>query len=255
MPASAPRTLEGVRPDEDERFGPMERLSALSAGDCDQLAARVQALRAQWSERRWRGTFTLGRAAYADAANGADAQRDYHALVPAANAFLRAHFDDLLELVRARLERHLDEPTVLCAHLALPGVHVFAGPGIPVGDAGTPHFDLQHRYVGLPAPPDEDGLLSFTLPILNPSEGAGMDVWELTEADCRRAAVDRGLSRAQLIAITPMIRCPYVPGTLHVQRRMLLHRIAGVSRVHADDLRITLQGHGARLHGTWQLYW
>lgn len=255
--AHAPAALAGVAPDHDERFGLMDRLSALSGADCAEIEARVLALRPRWSTRRWRGTFTIGRATYADAANGADAQREYHDQLPAANRLLRERFGDLLELVRARLERHLGEPVAFYERAALPGFHIFAPPGIPVGDRGTPHFDLQHRYIAWPSPPDEGRLLSFTLPIATPAAGAGMDLWDLTQPEYQRIARggDAELSREQVIRTTPMVRCPYVPGRLHLQSRMLLHRIAGIPSVAPDDLRITLQGHAVRLDGRWLLYW
>jgi hypothetical protein len=35
----------------------------------------------------------------------------------------------------------------------------------------------------------------------------------------------------------------------------LLHRLGRVDKIRDDDERITLQGHGVRINGTWILHW
>jgi Sulfotransferase family len=256
--AAVRHPVRGVTETTAESAGLMTRLAVLGAAECEEIAARVRELRPHWSVRRWPGTATIGRAAYADAALGADADVEYHPNLQASNALLRAHFDDLLELVRERLARHLSEEVVFRPDVALPGFHIFEDAAIPVGLGGTPHFDLQHNYLSWPAPLERDGagLLSFTLPIVLPAEGGGLDCWELTQENFTRAAThDPARSGQELIASTPRVQTRYDPGSLYLHTRMVLHRIAGVARRHEGDQRISLQGHGVRLDGRWILYW
>jgi hypothetical protein len=239
-----------------EPAGLMVELPLLDPVVLHEIEAKVRRLRAHWDGRGSRGTFTLGRAAYVDAAHGADAERQYYELLPAGNVVLREHFGDLLEAVRSGIERHLGEAVEYSPELALPGFHIFEGPGLAVGDRGVAHFDLQHRYLRWPSEPDPERLISFTLPVVVPREGAGLDTWDVSHAQFRwEAQSGRGRSVESWQRSSELVRTRYRVGHLYIQPRMILHRIAGVPRVHEGDVRITMQGHGAFIGGRWVLYW
>jgi hypothetical protein len=231
--------------------GLMVELPVLDRDDAREIEGRVRALRPRWASRGYRGSFTIGRAAYIDAAHGADAAAEYYEKLEAGNAVLREQFGGLLERVADRLGDQLGHEAELTDELALPGFHIFEGPGLPVGDKGVPHFDLQHRYLRWPSEPDPERLISFTLAIAIPREGAGLDTWDIGHTEAREA----GKSVAELQKGKEVVRTRYRVGHLYLQPRMILHRIAGVPRLHDGDIRITLQGHGAYVDGRWVLYW
>ena len=48
---------------------------------------------------------------------------------------------------------------------------------------------------------------------------------------------------------------PYERGALSPHSGLLLHRLGQVPKIRDHDERITLQGHGVRINGTWILHW
>jgi len=133
--------------------------------------------------------------------------------------------------------------------LALPGFHIWIGASIPHAAGGSIHFDLQYlRVLDRPAYADATGTVSFTLPVQLPQSGSGLNVWPdityPTATDLVAAA-----------STTPPAVVAYRPGVAVVHSGHVLHQIGTTDSPAADDLRITLQGHGLVIGDELLLYW
>src|ERR671935_1964356 len=98
----------------------------LSRRQCDVIRGAVHALRPAWRERY--GFFTLGTAAYLDAAEQSFAI--YQERATAQRELLLVHFGALYETVRRRLEELMASPVVFAEWLSLPGFHIWLAPRI-----------------------------------------------------------------------------------------------------------------------------
>ena len=225
---------------------------------CDDAVARLESCRDRWI-RRQRGFHTVGVAAYLDVCQGTPEMADehYYRRLPSWNEFLEAEFGDVLESVRAAIERTFDGEARFEASVALPGFHVFEIGGITTRDQPSSHFDHQHRKLRWPFRLKEERLLSFTLALRLPRAGGALDVWDVSEAEVfRLLRLGRYVSLEGLSVTRQVHRHEYSVGTMVVQTVPLLHRIAKVDAVCDDDQRITLQGHAVLdPEGRWVLYW
>lgn len=229
-------------------------VDVLDADECAGTAARVEALRPRWLVRG-AGYATVGLAAYLDVASSDRPRETYDARLDEQNALLREHFGGVLDRVAAALAALLGMPARFDPGVALPGFHVFEGPGVAVRPVPSQHFDLQHRAIRWPFPvlPGEHAV-SFTLAVALPRLGGALEFWDVTEAEAARL---RRLGRTiESIGRTrPSRRHPYQVGRMAVQLAPLMHRIAAVPARFPGDRRVTLQGHGVRDADGWVLYW
>ncbi|HEV3000644.1 MAG TPA: hypothetical protein VGW75_07885 [Solirubrobacteraceae bacterium] len=233
----------------------------LSAEEAGEVESTLRELRSEWVPRSKGPSgedafFTLACSTYLDVCYSQEPERDYYARYEAGNAVLREHFGDLLERTRALLAETLGEPVEYAPHLALPGFHVWTSDLLPGTRSSPPHFDSQYQALRWPEAQRADGAISFTLPIAVPSSGSGLDTWNLEPADYERMA-RRGLTdhfdRFKDRKVMTSYR--YEPGRLVLQHGLVLHRISGSGEGGPDDRRVTFQGHGLRIDGTWRLYW
>lgn len=233
---------------------PVTDVPVLEAGDCQRIHATLERLRPHWVWRG-RGFATLGVAAYLDAARSKDPERTYHGQLVQGNRRLQEQFGDTLDRVAATLAELLAAPTRFLPELALPGFHVFEGPGIATSGA-APHFDLQHLALRWPDGTDLRERISFTLAVKLPAAGGALEHWHVTERDLRRLSrLGRPVSTAVLGRLLPARRHAYREGWMAVQQAPVMHRIAPVPTRRPGDQRITLQGHGVRHRSGWILYW
>lgn len=234
---------------------PVIDLDILDAAQAAQAATQLRELEPKWI-KRGEGFATLGVAAYLDVICSDEPERTYYNRVAANNAIITQHFDWLLERIRWAIKHRFEMPTELAQDVALPGFHIFYGPGITLHDKDSQHFDLQCRSMRWPFVPDETQLLSFTLPIELPAGGGGLDYWTFTEADfIRLEHLGRKPSMAQIARTKPVIRHPYYVGRLAIQIEPVIHRISAIRSTEAGDHRFTLQGHAVGRNGTLVLYW
>ncbi len=230
MPQPLPLRLPGL-------FSPLE---------CDDLCDRVLSLRADWISRP--GFFSLATASYMDAP---DRYEEYVAAARHTNVLLRKHFADAYEILRSTFEQLLHKPVELAGEIALPGFHIFEFDGRPGRDepAARAHFDLQWMHA-LPGR-DLQGTLSFTVALEQPSGGAAMQVWPLRHQQLTTLTVPvREYARTQ-----GSHRLAYADGDIVIHDGHILHAIGSSERTDPRGRRITVQGHGALLGGTWVLYW
>jgi hypothetical protein len=227
----------------------LEALPLLDGPACAAVVDAVLALHPHWLQRHPAAPFfTLGVASYLDATD--DGRALYEAAAAQQAPLLDEAFGPLYQKVTATLAQRLGEPVALARRQARPGFHVFLADPAFEEPVARVHCDLQHALL------DWDGrtpeaTLSFTLALELPAAGGGMDVWALRQAEWL------ALTPAQrLAAMAEAARrdIAYAPGELVLHSGELVHRIAATP-LTPTDRRITLQGHGVRLDGRWQLYW
>jgi hypothetical protein len=228
---------------------PLTQHELFSAAECNNIRQRVLSLRGHWAERSAHGFYSLGTASYLDAPGR---RSEYLASARQSNSLLIAEFSDVYSVITRFFEELLMAPVKLSDELAVPGFHIFEfrQPGEAHDRASArAHFDLQWTDAlgGLiPA-----ATVSFTVAIEQPPAGAAMEVWSLRYADVASLAVPVTEWAAQ----QPSRRLPYTDGGVTVHDGNILHAIGGRRPAEPPGRRLTLQGHGAEMDGTWILYW
>ena len=226
----------------------------LDATECAETVTRIIALQQNWTRRSEFGFYTLGTAAYLDGVGAHDA---YLKKAEATNPRLAETFGDLYAALLGFLEYVLGEPVGYDERLALPGFHIFrfSGQQLAPDDAVAEraHFDLQFLNAVPESTPE--ATISFTLPLEQPSEGAGMAVWDYRYQD----AVAHNLPGPDFAADHPFERVCYQTGRMVLHDGFILHAIlhtvVGAPAPAPVGRRITLQGHGVRRNGQWTIYW
>jgi hypothetical protein len=237
-------------------------LPVLDPVQCALVREQVLAQREHWSPRGGEPPWfhTLGAAAYIDAGGERPEQgSEYTAKTAVLNPILRARFGWVHNMVKYALSVHLNACVRDDPELALPGFHIWLGLSVPTSPDMSRHFDLQYRQLPWSgrARADHSCPLSFTLPIVMPRAGGGLNSWDVTLEE--REAQFRSSSGAptveELVQQRVLTHHPYSPGVLVLHSGHLLHQIAPVDTVYPDDERITLQGHALRCDGEWVIYW
>ena len=157
----------------------------------------------------------------------------------------------MYEILRSFCAELLCEPVEMAGELALPGFHIFEFDGSPKRDepASRAHFDLQWMDA-LPGC-HLQGTLSFTVALEQPSGGAAMQIWPL----CRQELTTLTVPVREYAQSHGSRRLAYADGGVTIHDGHILHAIGNSEREDPRGRRITLQGHGVRLGGTWVLYW
>lgn len=221
--------------------------------ECAAIGERVLALEPRWTRRnQWVPFYTLGGASYLDARSAAG-RAAYLARAADDNALLRETFGWAYERLAATLAASLGEPVAYHPAFALPGFHVFLPCAVFESPFASVHRDLQYRlldWTGTGA--DFTNPLSVTVAVALPAAGGGLQMWNLHHdeiADGTEQEVQRFAARV------PPAFHPYRVGWLNRHSGHLVHRIAPMTFDGSGSPRITLQGHGVRCDGIWQLYW
>lgn len=247
-------------------------LAILTAQECAQVRASVEALQDHWIQRHPVLPFyTLGASNYFDLAYLAEPP--YAEIASTANPALRRELGWLYERLADVLSRQLQAPVVYAQALALPGFHIFlTHKAFEHPRALTYQAWMQHRHdpetlsnpIHCDTPHvlfdwglrrdqiDFDNPISITLAIALPSSGAGMVVWDLHRNDTLKLSQDQLLHQLETGARQLHT---YRVGHCAVHSGFHYHQIAPFWNVQPGDVRITLQGHGLRCQGQWRLYW
>ena len=228
----------------------------LSAAGCAAVWETVLQCRAEWAERG-PGFFTLGVNSYQDAVG--DAVRPggtYARKAATSNTLLASRFEAVVEAVRRALAAVSGLETWFAPDLALPGFHIFRKPALsPIG--GQVHVDLQYRGLvsGGFQVRNADAVMSFTLPVVLPRSGGGLNLWERSlRTPLQRRAGERPNDVVDWPSL-PHVYFPYGIGELYVHSGHHYHQIAGTPSSTGEDWRVTLQGHGYIRRGSLFLYW
>ena len=177
-----------------------------------EVADSVLGLKALWESRSNNFPFfTLGKSAYLD---GNTAK--YFSGAKKLNGLLIKTFAPLYKRVGEVLGRELGEKIFYDPLLALPGFHIFPSDERSLSISGGWHIDLPHITLGLGV----KDVNAFTLPIMLPTGGGGMDF-------------DSGYY-------------PYVVGEMVIQDGKKRHKVASFKKYRENEYRITLQGHIVR---------
>ena len=231
---------------------PIEGHRLLTAAECVDVVAGIDALRAAWAPRG-EAFFSLGSAGYLDAVAS---RPDYLAGAVRTNPPLRARFGALYARVCRTLSRRVGAPVTLADDLALPGFHVFEFDGTPLdGDRPSTraHFDLQWLSV-LPgiAP---DATLSFTVLLEAPRGGAALELWPLDYADAPELEMSVPNTRPHTSPTAGSTRSASSPSTTGsfctpLARLTTRRRSAAASRSRATASASTARGRsiGERTH-------
>ena len=166
---------------------------------------------------------------------------DYYAeRARSTNRMLYRAYPGLYERVAGLFEDRYRVPVAFVDELAIPGFHLmwYDLPGRHEG--GGWHLDQlawQVPYFAERAA-EVRGILNFTLPLVVPSGGTGMDLVD----------DESGRDRAE-------VHVPYRSGVMLFNECEVLHRIGPSTTRRPGELRLTLQGHGVLFRGRLLLFW
>lgn len=246
-------------------------LELLSEQETAGVRATLHRLREHWIQRHPTAPFyTLGASNYFDIAY--NPILPYYRMAARYNPILREHLGWLYDSLAARLSSHFGEPVEYRANLAMPGFHIlladkafesaqdlthlewFRAKGKADIVANAMHCDTAHLVVdwGSREGLDLQHPISITLSIALPRSGAGLNYWDF--------GLERtnGLPQKEIrdvLLSNPRHYFPYQAGSVVLHSGLQYHQMAPMRDIVAGDERITLQGHGVRCNGAWQLFW
>jgi hypothetical protein len=210
--------------------------------------------------------YTLGPATYIDCMFS---NQVYNMMTMQTNPILKEYFGWLYDNVIYHLYHEVG-PCRLNDKLAYPGFHIFGcKPGQPPKPgtkdhmerpSATIHVDLQqekHNEVWQDYQEvDLDNCLSFTLCLEVPKTGAGLNTWEDESVKCYEIndKYTKAIKSLEYGAYGPPTVIPYIPGKMFYFIGPLKHQIAPAYDLTFNDRRITLQGHGVKCDGVWEIY-
>ena len=223
----------------------------------DEIADCVRGLSQYWTQRHPIAPFyTLGAAAYLDAPQGSAPYLDKAA---ATNLALEETFRALYDQMAASLSKHLGESVALTKRFALPGFHIYLPFAAFTQNVASVHWDRQHCLLdwGESPVPQDDCVLTFTVPVALPIGGSGFRIWprpfSLKAAERDQAMMAPGKPEEYT----------YKKGRLVVHDGQSLHQailmperpFSNDKKDEPADARITLQGHLAHTGDAWEMYW
>lgn len=236
-----------------------DAIPILNAEECGRIRRTVHELREIWIMRgsHEHPFYTVGAASYIDATSRIPPPR-YSAILGETNPVLREHFHWLYSRLMYELSVYLQAEVRMADELACPGFHIWQGLGVPTSSLSI-HFDLQYMSIPWADVPrsDRSRPLSFTLPIVLPRGGGGLNSWDLSfEAQSAMVRESQQVTPVEeLIKSRNRTFHPYTEGVLTLHSGHTLHQIAAVEQAYPDDERITLQGHGLCCDRVWTIYW
>lgn len=241
--------------DENAMF---EQFDFLDADECRRASDLVYALRPHWEPRMPDAPFfTLGAASYVDAAVPAERETRYYAKAARLNAILDENFGWLYAKLMRSIEERLGGRAAFEPRAARPGFHIFLPVPLFQLSVAKIHADLQFRLLDWSDHPlpDFSNPMSFTVSVVLPRGGGGLNTWDVPFESVRGLAPEE-IAR-KVSSIPPEFR-PYAPGSMVLHSGQTLHQIAPLPDIEPGDprdARITLQGHAIQSDGTWWLHW
>ncbi len=231
----------------------------LSPEQCDEIYQKIASLSQYWLPRGSADSLfcTLGAASYLDCGDYIDPEDTYWQKASRYNPLLLEHFGWLYTLVKEYLEIQLKAPVNYRSDVAYPGFHLWLAQAIPTLPVASMHFDLQYRHLTWKNLDDIDfnNTFSFTLPIQLPASGGGLNLCDLNYVEYLDIRKNNQIDWDLISRFRECRYYPYQVGEIVMHSGHTMHQIAPSSIVTASDRRITLQGHGVHVNGTWQIYW
>lgn len=194
------------------------------------------------------------------------------------NHILQKHFGNLLEKVNTGLAKLLGEPIKAMEGFSLPGFHIFESlkGEDPIHPPVELHYDSelwgeifgQHSILSKKYSEKEffnpELTLSFTLALKFPKRGTGLYTWPTLNRSelisySHTLEVSRFATMACLLSRHKKEFTPYTIGYLITHNGQVVHWIppmaASGESVPVGEQRITLQGHGIKHAGVWEIFW
>ncbi|MFK8183756.1 MAG: RimK family alpha-L-glutamate ligase [Phormidesmis sp.] len=231
----------------------------LTPAECQQVYQTITSLEQHWLSRGRKDYLfcSLGAASYLDFGPCKDPNDTYWDKAARYNPILKQHFSWLYERVKQQLEALLNAPVAYRADTALPGFHLWLSNAIPTRPLTSMHCDLQYQHLNWPSniPIDFSKTLSFTLPIVLPATGGGLELADFNQSEFLSITKYNNLDWQLIPRFLQRSYHAYQAGQMVLHSGYTLHRVAATSTTTPTDKRITLQGHAVLVEGTWQLYW
>ena len=226
-------------------------LDLLTEEECLATRSLVHDLKEFWIQRNPDLPFyTLGAASPYDIPKN---RQGYYLKAQYYNSILYNHFAWLYECIANTLKNYLKTPVCYPKQLALPGFHIFLAHKTFEHPMGAIHCDKSYMFHWqLSENIDFNNPISFTLPVCLPKHGGGMYTWDLHYQEVK---VHNHSQIEEIAATRKKSFHPYKAGKLFLHSGLLVHQIAPIKSLQAEDERITLQGHALLCQDCWQLHW
>lgn len=195
--------------------------------DIEETIFNILKLNRYWIKRFDVPFYTLGRNAYLDGKTKA-----YYKESRSLNKKLATHFDDLYKEVQTILGLIVNEPVELGHEFALPSFHIFKSDPIFLDYPQNWHTDYPRTILGIEEE-ESPKEWSFTVPIVLPESGGGLDYKKNNKIK----------------------HLEYEVGDIIVHKGDFLHSISNLKEYKENEYRITLQGHIMRRNGRLVMYW
>lgn len=232
--------------------------SIMTDREAGQWAERVCQMRHAWTDAGDGLVYFLGTSAYATAnPRIGGSLENYRRSILATNPLLGGGFEPLYQQVEADLSRILGGRFQRNEELGYPGFISWVLQGATPPEPCAIHCDLHYRLLpweSLTGRAEPDELIGFTLPLQLPGEGGGLRTWQSYDEAAARARFFGG----DLLSSIHDRACEcfeYGVGLLTIQHGLVIHQPYLRGPIHKGEIRMTMQGFGARFGTTWLLYW
>lgn len=244
----------------------MKKIKLLNQSELENALSDVYKLSNFWLERAPKplASYTLGSATYLDASHS---YAEYKKQSEKFNPILIENFKWLYTKIISKLSSEFGE-MIIHPNLAHPGFHIFGAlPGEQISEQACRLMEKPIASVHVDIPyrahmhdwsffKENDFLnpISITLCLCLPENGGGLNIWhELDKKTTFKGheMLDFQFNRA---ALTKPEFIPYTPGDIYVSNGHRIHQIAPACPMLPTDRRITLQAHGLKCDGVWQLF-
>lgn len=216
-------------------------VEVLTTDECHRARSIVHELKPLWDDERYR--LGSGISYYKPAAL-------YYAASKQMNPVLKKHFSWMYEKLLEAFSTAFGCNVKFRDDLALPGFNIYCGPVDFSTVAYNVHVDLQ--YLDLNWEPegsiDLDTTMSFTIPIVSPIHGTGLNIWDVTQMSGEE------LEHSGALDQNKAIYQPYQIGIASIHDGKHYHQMSITEKWMPSDERITIQGHGLMQNGSLVIY-
>ncbi|MBI3556008.1 MAG: hypothetical protein HY074_07080 [Deltaproteobacteria bacterium] len=234
----------------------IEQKPFLTRSECSQTAEAVMGLMPKWRKIAWprsKGNapfYLLGYSIYSCRNSLAGYRRGYSSL----NPLLWEKFSWIYLRLQASLEKKLGAPVRFRKNASLPGFHIILTHPIFVRVPNPWHIDFDFELLPWKFPVDTHQVLSFTLPVSLPKDGAALDTLELRYDDVSHLPRDKWPAQAKKAPFKKSY--PHKLGKILIQDANTFHRIAPMRTLsEKKEMRITVQGLAVRQSKHWEIFW
>lgn len=219
----------------------IEQVKVLSPEDCNRVRLSVHELSPLWDEERFR--LGAGISYYKPPVV-------YYATAKLMNPILEKHlgwmYDQLLSVFSVKFNCSV----AYRKDLALPGFNIYNKPSNFSELSYNVHVDLQYKDLNWDpeGSADFETTMSFTVPIVSPLNGTGLNIWNVTQL------TDHEMEKTDALAQDKAVYQSYDVGIATIHDGKHYHQMCITKDWTPADERITLQGHGVMQNGSLIIY-